>query len=149
MTTIAFDGRGIAADRMCCIGNTPVRSPQPKIRRLTFRGVPAVMGTSGAVEYGHAVMDWLEAGAQVGKEPQLGDGDESCSVLVATKDNVFLFANSCNGVALGKIQWASGSGADYALGAMAMGASAKRAVEIATRLDINSGCGVDVLRLRS
>ena len=149
MTTIAFDGRSMAADRMCTIGNTPVRSPHPKIRRLVYKNLPAVMGTSGAVEYGHALMDWLEAGAAAGKEPQLSDdGDHSCCVLLATKDSVFLFANSCTGVPLGPVPWASGSGADYALGAMAMGARAKKAVEVAVTLDVNSGCGIDVLRLK-
>lgn len=150
MTTIAFDGRSIAADRMCSIGNTPVRSPHPKIRRLVYKNLPAVMGTSGSVEYGHALVDWLQAGAHAGKEPELSnDGDSNyCTVLLATKESVYLFSNSCVGVPLGAIPWAAGSGADYALGAMAAGASAKRAVEIAITLDVNSGCGVDVLRLK-
>lgn len=41
--------------------------------------------------------------------------------------------------------WAAGSGADYAMGAMAAGKDAKEAVEIACRFDINCGLGVDVL----
>ena len=149
MTTIAWDGKRIAADRMCSIGNAPVRSPYPKIRRLVYKNLPAVMGTSGSVEYGHALMDWLQAGAHAGKEPELSNDVDSnyCMVLLATKDGVYLFSNSCVGVPLGVIPWAAGSGADYALGAMAAGACAKRAVEIAITLDVNSGCGVDVLRL--
>jgi ATP-dependent protease HslVU (ClpYQ) peptidase subunit len=148
MTTVAWDGRSIAADRMYAIGNTPVRAPVPKIRRLTYRGVPAVMGTSGVTEYGLALMDWLESGAPAGKEPELGEGDDGCTVLVATAAGVWLFANSCTGVMIGTLPWATGSGADYALGAMAMGASAKKAVEVACKLDVNSGCGTDMLRLR-
>ena len=149
MTTIAWDGRSIAADRMYCVGNTPFPGPVPKIRKLVFRGKPAVMGTSGSVEYGTKMMDWLCDGAPPNSPPELSpDNDESCSVLLATLDTVFLFSNSLTGVPIGKRVWACGSGADYALGAMLAGASAKRAVEIASELDFSTGCGLDVLRLR-
>jgi len=45
-------------------------------------------------------------------------------------------------------QWAIGSGADFALGAMAAGADAIDAVSIAIDLDVNSGLGVTYLNLR-
>lgn len=38
-----------------------------------------------------------------------------------------------------------GSGADFALGAMAMGAGARRAVEVACELDVHCGKGIDVV----
>lgn len=149
MTTIAFDGRSIAAERMYVIGGTPLRGPSPKIRRLVYKGVPAVIGTSGTLEYGMALMDWLEAGLPPGREPSLpADDDDGASVLLATATGVYLFSNSLVGVPIGAVKWATGSGANYALGAMAMGASAKKAVEVACTLDVYSGMGVDVLRLR-
>ena len=43
---------------------------------------------------------------------------------------------------------AIGSGSEYALGAMAMGASAKRAVQIASRFDPSTGRGVTVAKVR-
>lgn len=43
---------------------------------------------------------------------------------------------------------AIGSGRGEALGAMAMGADARRAVEIASRLNVGCGLGVDVIRFR-
>jgi ATP-dependent protease HslVU (ClpYQ) peptidase subunit len=42
-------------------------------------------------------------------------------------------------------KWAIGSGADYAMGAMAVGADAKRAVEVTSDLYCRCGLGVDVL----
>lgn len=149
MTTVVWDGRSMAGERMYCIGGTPVKGPAPKIRRLTWKGVPAVMGASGVLEYGNALMDWLESGTPAGREPMLpSDDDDGANVLLATADMTYLFHNSLTPVAIGKIPWAAGSGANYALGAMAMGASARKAVEIACGLDVNSGMGIDVLRLR-
>jgi hypothetical protein len=40
-----------------------------------------------------------------------------------------------------------GSGADFAIGAMARGASAREAIDIAATYDTNTGLGVDVLEL--
>lgn len=150
MTTIAWDGKTMAADRRYVIGGTPLRAPEPKIRRLTFRGEQAVAGASGDGTHGDMLIAWLAAGAREDQPPSLSDSEEDrCAVILATPSGVWVFANSITGVALGQIKWAAGSGADYALGAMAAGASAKRAVGIAISLDINSGCGVDALRLRS
>lgn len=42
---------------------------------------------------------------------------------------------------------AGGSGGDFAIGAMAAGLGAKRAVEIATRYDKGTGGGVDAVRV--
>ena len=149
MTTVAFDGRSMAGDRLYACGGSPLRGPVPKIRRLMFNGVPAVAGGSGTLEYANALLDWLQAGSPQGREPMLPpDPDDGATVIVATADMVYTYSNSTTPIALGKIQWASGSGANYALGAMKAGVSAKRAVEIACELDLYSGAGVDVLTLK-
>lgn len=148
MTTIAWDGKSIAGDRLMTIGGTPVTSPESKIRKLTYDGQPALAGHSGTSEYGRALVAWIADGCRPGDAPELRtDEDNGCAAMVCTREGVTLFSNSVRGVFLGKIRWAMGSGADYALGAMAAGASAKRAAEIAIALDVNSGFDVDVLKL--
>lgn len=45
--------------------------------------------------------------------------------------------------------YADGSGGEYAMGAMAMGANARQAVQVACRFDLASGDGIDTLTLRT
>ncbi len=149
MTTVAFDGCTMAADRMVNIGDTPVRAPRSKIRRGVFQGDEALFGMSGAVAFSELLVEWLERGAPADRPPDLDSADDgACSVIVATRRGVTLFCNTHLGVPIGPTPWAVGSGANYALGAMAAGVKARRAVEIACTLDVNSGLGVDVLTLK-
>lgn len=66
-------------------------------------------------------------------------------MIVVKSGDVYFMSGSTFAHKMGKTKWAIGSGADYALGAMYAGKSAKEAVEIASQLDTGTGLGVDVV----
>jgi len=87
---------------------------------------------------------WLRAGADPDK---WGAGNPDCYVLMV-KPNGELFLAEDGLYFSGPIQCeyhAVGSGAKYALGAMAVGASAAQAVEVAARFDPHCGGAVLVM----
>lgn len=148
MTTIAWDGKSLAGDRMLSIGSAAVRSPKSKIQRIVFCGEESLVGGAGSVEAIGAFICWLKSGGADDRAPLPSDSD-GCqySVIVANRNGVYYFANSTKPVFLGKVAWAIGSGADYALGAIAAGVSSKKAVQIASKYDTSTGMGVDSLSI--
>lgn len=148
MTTIAFDGKTMAADKQSVGGSRKYQQHGCKIRAGSYHGQPALFSGAGTIVYCDAVIEWLQAGMPDEGRPEMPTNPDSFTVLVATELGLFEYIDSLRPLALGPLKWAIGSGAEYALGAMAAGASAKRAVEIACTLDVNSGMGVDVLTLR-
>lgn len=75
-------------------------------------------------------------------------GDFDC--LMLTKDGCFLVQNGDYPIPWMTEFWAIGSGAEYAIGAMASSKkiSARRAVEIACEYDTNSALPVQLARVR-
>ena len=139
MTTIAWDGKTLAADRMACIGNTK-NTCISKIHTLKEGGYAAAAGHAGA---GALVFQWLDKGAMADDYP-LSD-PELCTVIVITKDGQILQFDGSAPVKLEAPFYAIGSGRDFALAAMHLGKSAKEAVEISSELDQSTGNGVDVV----
>jgi hypothetical protein len=81
---------------------------------------------------------WFKAGADA--EAWKGDKPDLRALLVRPSGEVFLYEDSIT--PSGPIQcqfYAIGSGSDFAIGAMAMGAAAAEAVEIAAMFDSNCG----------
>lgn len=148
MTTIAFDGKTMAADKQSVAGSRKYQKLNCKIRSGKYHGMPALFSGAGTIVYCDAVVEWLLAGMPDENRPEMPTSPDSFTVIVATELGLFEYIDSLRPIALGPLKWAIGSGAEYALGAMAAGACAKRAVEIACEFDINSGMGVDVLALR-
>jgi ATP-dependent HslUV protease subunit HslV len=135
----------MAADKQINAGNTPLYREHPKVMRIgTQDGKPCLIGFSGSVHMYRAWLHWLSGG----DEPRwTGNNDYWSMMLVDHTGYVWVRTSSSNGWAPhGRRVWAIGSGCDYALGAMYAGASAERAVVIASKLDVNTGGGVDVVR---
>lgn len=142
MTIVAWDGKTLAADRMTSYGNTPVRRDLPKVFRVRRPGDGRVFlyGACGSSADTYAYWQWL-----LGKcaQPTFKDlgilmVDDTRQVWVC--DERLMWEPHCAQT------WGIGSGVDYALGAMAAGASAREAVLIASRLCNTCGMGVDVVR---
>lgn len=144
MTTIvwrdgvmAADSRGYGGDK-CPIGQ------KQKIRRLedgTLVGCSS--NTPGQPE---AVLDWYAAGADIEKAPKF---PENRFRFLAVKPDGMAFLGEDSFYLAGPLRaefYAVGSGQEYALGALHMGASAERAVQIAVELDVWSGGAITVLR---
>lgn len=135
MTTIAWDGITLVADRQTTKGST--RGSMKKIYQLNNNKFLA--GAGDTVEI-NMVYQWLKAG---GKKKSKPDIEESEFLLLDKRARLCysmdhrLVPMLCEGYA------AIGSGSDFALGAMHAGATAERAVIIASKLDVYTGEGVD------
>lgn len=145
MTTIAFDGKTLAADCQTNMGSVALRTK--KLRQFSNGHIGGASGPAGECE---AVMDWYEAGAKFADFPKDED-DKWCDVglLVGIDENhCVYYAASPYGSVIYDIM-ATGSGQDPALVLMRAGYDAVAAVEAVSKTMGCSGLGVDFLRLET
>lgn len=139
ITTIAFDGETLAADRM--MGN---RYNVSKIHKIPG-GYAAGAGDFDCII---EVVEWLRAGSNPDQKPDLSNSPESDIIVVSSAGKVsWLTWPFLRAVQLAEKQVAYGSGGGIALGAMAAGATAKQAVAIACRFDKYTGQGIDAVQV--
>lgn len=147
MTTLAFDGRYLAADGRCTNGSMIVGKKAKKLHLIkgVLRGeeVEMVLAGAGSFEGITIIKNWLAAGGDFysddpeGTIPQVKE--ESVEGFVVSK-NGELFAFESGLVALDQESPAmGGSGGVFAMAAMLAGKSAVGAVHVAMELDIGSG----------
>lgn len=138
MTTVAFDGQHLAADKL--MGG---RHTVSKIFQISD-----TLWFAGAGDYCQIVevAEWLKAGAPSDAKPEV-DGD-SDYLLIDKGRPYWLTVPFLRKVKIKERVAALGSGSMYALGAMAAGASAKAAVKIACVYDPNSGKGITCIKVR-
>lgn len=141
VTTVAWDGQSIAADRLCG-GHYEVG----KLFRLTDG---AVLGGAGTYDQIVEIVAWVNEGCKNDAKPKLPEDDGS-DLLLVTPEGVayWLTWPYLRRVQINEPFAAVGSGAEFALGAMAMGASARRAVQVAMRFDPYTGKGINAIRVK-
>lgn len=132
MTTIAWRGGVLAADSQVNMGSGARHGLTNKIGR-TRDGY--LWGWSGDAHRKEAFALWAEKRVA---DPPAFDHKENCAVLIDPNGTVREWLGdgwfTCEG---GFEAW--GSGTDFALAAMEMGAHAQRAVEVACKFDVHSG----------
>ena len=138
MTTIAWDGSTLVADRRITSGT--VTYSTTKIRH-TADG--RLIGATGDYGVCTAMLEWLERG---GPRPHCQDSDRWISALEIMPDGSCWMHNRDSRWCVEDGFVAVGSGRDYAMATMALGFTARRAVEIACRFDPGTGNGIDELR---
>lgn len=142
MTVIAVDGETVAADSLMLYGTERAAQPAEKLIRKEGR----IFATAGS-GIPHVLIDWYISGARPHHAPQIG-GDANWQFLVIETDGRMLYFTSNVPYAQpAKAPFTMGIGADYAMGAMLAGASAKRAVEIACELDTFCGGEIVVMEI--
>lgn len=140
MTVIAWDGRILAADKLA--DSAGLRRTVTKIRAI--RG--HLVATSGNSARGVEVVAWWEGGADPAHYPKFQEADDFVDLVVITPDNKILkYERSAHPIHFEDMQFAMGSGRDYAMAVMHLGFDARRAVEVASAYDTGCGGGVDVL----
>lgn len=142
MTTIAWDGKTLAGDKQVTTGGTATRAT--KVFKLESNGsVQYLVGFSGDLADGQAFVSYARNGF-TGPLPKF---NALCAIVIGRDRSVICYHNTNEGPAnMGVLDaWALGSGSDYALGAMAFGANAVQAVEVSTKLDVNTGMGIDTV----
>ncbi|WP_376092924.1 hypothetical protein ACE7GA_24580 [Roseomonas sp. CCTCC AB2023176] len=139
MTTIAWDGTTLTADRRISSGT--VTYSTTKIRR-TADG--RLIGATGDFGVCGQVLDWLENG---GARPACQETDRWATALEIMPNGTCWMHNRDSRWRVEDPFVAVGSGRDYAMAVMALGHDAMQAVEIAARFDPATGNGIDGLRL--
>jgi hypothetical protein len=138
MSVIAWDRKTLAADRMQCDG--PIRSRSTKLHR--HEGV--VIGTCGSGTHATMLLNWYMGGMVPSDFPEPNENTGKAILVVMSE---YGFASEFRGCPTADVLedefYAWGEGAAFAIGAMAMGADARRAVEVANELCVSCGFGVD------
>lgn len=137
MTTIVADARAgiMAADSDWTDGDAC------GVTRKVFRIRGALVGFAGTLRDIETVRAWFRSGFK-GEPP-----DTDVSALILRRSGISVW-NSVNGeLPEGHHQFAIGTGAMCARGAMAAGATCAQAVRIAIRIDANSSGRVRVYKL--
>lgn len=105
-----------------------------------------IIGTAGESSPGMVFVDWYGSGKPLPHTPLI-DGEADFTCLVLSSDGLFEFDKYCRGVRVVHPNfYAAGSGSMAAMGAMYAGASARRAVAIACK--VNPECGLPVVTMR-
>lgn len=144
MSIVAWDGKTLAADRQGT--HYGLRRTIPKSKRLPNGDIVA---WTGEAAQGLILSDWHVDGADPEKWPKFQETDDWCRLIVITKQGVIEYEQYPAPMRFEGAYMAWGAGRDFALGALAMGATAKEAVEVACRFNNSCGMGVDVYELTS
>lgn len=139
MSVVVWDGTTLAADRQAT--NSNLRRTMTKISR---HGDVLIAGT-GTQTSTQAVRSWILDGAHPEKFPHAETDDNTAVWVINRNGTIVKFENSPFGITYLDTVFAEGSGRDFALGAMSMGADAVTAVKVACMYDIYCGGGIDTL----
>lgn len=137
MSTIAYKDGVLAADT-ACICNGVYEGRISKTERCLDGTIVAVTGDAAALA---PFRDWISSGSKKDERPNVEDFS---GLVVRPGGSVRNYDTHFVPLDITADFYAIGSGRDIALGAMAAGASAKEAVEIACRYDVGSRAPVEV-----
>lgn len=142
MTVIAYDGRYVAADKQSNEHSTI--STCTKLFQIGAK----VCAPTGHAGHGMMLLAWFKDGADPASFPAVYEKQNAFLYVFEYGRPVLSYENYPVPVAVedGKFAW--GSGGDYAIGALAVGANAMEAVEVACRYNTYCGRGMTVFDLK-
>lgn len=132
MTTIAYDGRTLAADTQ----SSMMRGKALKAFRLEDG---TLFGACGEAQDAIAVRDWLEDG---GEKPKVQD---TFHAIVIKDGELYTLENKLVLMLQCRPFFAIGSGRDFAMAAMHLGKTAVEAIGISHQFDVDTGSEVTAL----
>lgn len=140
MSVVVWDGKGLAADRQATSYNT--RSQAQKV----FKAIDGnILAFTGDMSAGLEMVEWYNNGRLLNEFPAVQKTDDWSRLIVCTQDECWFYEKSHIPMQVIDKYTAFGAGADFALGALAMGADALTAVKIANHFNVYCGYGVDYL----
>lgn len=153
MSVIVYDGHMIAADMRATNANGNIVK-ESKLTKLVIGGKNYFVATCGSSRFVSEVLGWMEG--NLGMAPSqraefpAGPQDDFLAVVMYTDDNGMHKMECYEGSRYPDVyqldqqnKHAFGSGAQYALGAMAMKANAVTAVKVASMLNAKCGDGYE------
>jgi len=141
MTTIAWDGKTLAADRRVSYGSIS-DAKMTKIAKTKF----GLCGAAGNSSLAAGFKRWFHNGEK-GDPPTLGKDGEIATAFIIRSSGLRLHYDQCGWYEVDPGPFAIGSGYEIAIGAMESGKSAVQAVQIAAKLDGCTGNEIDILEL--
>ena len=139
MTTIAYRAGVLAADRQANQGNLKTKGTK------LFKLGKVAVGVSGSYAHGIAFCRWLLTDQK--EDCPIGD-DTSALVMSLETGACDLWETPGVGIPIEDEFASIGSGSHFAYGAMEMGADAKAAVRVASKWDVHTGHGVQVVKAK-
>lgn len=142
MTTVAWDGKNLVADTQGAHGNLKFKIVKAMKFSTETMGELMVGGSGDGADI-HAFIGWVKSGMALKDFPAMPR--DSITMLVINKYGAQRFEASPWPLPVLEKFTAIGSGSDFAIGAMVMGADAEKALEIAKKYDLNTGGELTVL----
>ncbi|SDK41836.1 hypothetical protein [Bradyrhizobium ottawaense] len=139
MTTVAYRHGIMAADTRMIQGTAIIGS----MVKIVRRDDGALAGAAGDAGWAQAFHRWFLDGED-GEFPMLEENSKG--VIIRRRRKPIEMFEQGGTIVFKPPFFAMGSGKEFALGAMAQGASAEAAVEVAMRFDPGSGGNITVLR---
>ncbi len=144
MTVICWDGRTLAADKQMTNGMTRMT-----VTKL-YRANGCLIGICGDASAGMETLQWFRDGAKPADYPAGNRAEGGASLIVVRADKLVMkYEKSPFPFAVEGKFCAFGCADESAMVAMEMGASAVRAVELASKYNTGCGNGVDALEFES
>ncbi len=147
MTTIAWDGTTLAADR--CSWSGPARLRVRKVYKVTAPdGRRFLVAFCGNGDFAMAILAWMRGQADRPNPSDFNvDRETCCGLVIDEKRRVWQLSGALTyGCAMRERIFAQGGGHEFAWGALEAGATARRAVEIAAKRSDYAALGVDCVR---
>lgn len=141
MTTIVYRDGVMAADRL--ITSNGIRRGHSKKIFKAANG--ALIGVSGSAGLADRFVSWIGDGGREEERPRIPEGSDLFAIVAYPEGEVAVFSERLVPQVIEAPFAATGSGNEIALGAMAMGASAERAVAVAIEFDAYSGGTIDTV----
>ena len=141
MTTIAWDGKTLVADRRINANGIADGEMTKVVKRKKDGALCATAGTAAlAAEF----QRWFLNGEK-GQRPPLKVDDNTASCLIIRPSGALIVHDYLGWHEMHTKYTALGTGWEIALGAMSAGTTAEEAVRIAAKLDGVTGGGLDIL----
>lgn len=147
MTTIAWDGKTLAADQ--CSWSGSVRRKVRKVFKIQSkeRGT-LLVALAGPSAFCTLVVNWMRG---EGERPNPDDFftktdiNCQCAVVIDSDRRIWSLGNSLHWEPMAETIYANGAGQEFAWGALEAGATAVQAVEIAAKRSDYAGFGIDTV----
>ena len=139
MTVVVWDGKTLATDRQANDG-----SMKWEAEKAWYVGTDHIVSGIGVLGSILKMRDWFVSGAD---PATLNVQPNSAELIVVSSEGLSVISSNGTSVEL-SAPMAFGEGREYALGAMAMGATAQEAVQIANEYSLHCGKGVSCYTLQ-
>lgn len=115
---------------------------EKEVAMAFFNAKKAIVGYAGAADTIGAVFSWLSD--PVDKPPRVKNAE---LIVLTSNKEIYTSYNLGGWILVDKPFYAIGSGSHFALGALAVGKSTSRSVEVASEHDPGTGFGVTGIKL--